>query len=502
MDTKQKLLYDKIQAFAFDEPGTARSFAARLAEERGWSHEHAARVIVEYRRFLFLAMAAGHTVCPAEDVDEAWHLHLIYSRSYWERLCGEVLGRPLHHDPSRGGGTEYAKHRRMYADTLASYRRLFGEEPPTLIWPNVDERFTPCPRPSIADTESYWLIRKPALWRRWKSRAGLWGAGVAMMAVAPLPLWGAGFDLFDLQGPEFLRFYAVLLLIAFGFAFATRFLAKYAEREPGISDTEPLDAYQAAYLSGGPKWAVKTAVAKLLADNDVAMVKPWSQRLGRTQSVMSDRHVLERALLNAMPDAPRGASWLELNRHCREPLESIAASLEARGLLLGSQRRLIASVVPLAVMALAIVIGAIKTGIGIERHRPVTYLVMMCVAAAVVTLAVFVWPVRRTYAGDRRLASMKMGHRHLRNEARLGPFSASDGLPLAVALYGLGVLSPGPLQHVARTIEPRGIPAQRKSGFRGDGGGVGCSAGISSCGGGGGCGGGGCGGGGCGGCGS
>ena len=509
MDTKQKQLFDQIQAFAFDEPGTARPFAARLAEENSWSREYASRVMAEYRRFLFLAMAAGHPVCPPEDVDEAWHLHLIYSRSYWERLCGEVLGRPLHHEPSRGGGQENSKHRRMYAATLTSYRRLFGSPPPADIWPPSDERFAPRERPAINKTDGYWMIRKPEFWRRTESRGRRWAAGLAMMALAPLPVWGAGFDPFEMKGPEFLQFYALLLVIAFGLAFATRLLAKYVAREPGVADVESLDAYQAAYLSGGPKWAVKTAAARLLAEKEAVLVKAIRQRLGRTDNVVSNRHFLEQAVHSAMPPAPRGATWFELNHGSDESLTRIATSLEASGLLLTSQRRFIAYVVPLAVMTLAVAIGTIKIAIGIERHRPVTYLVMMTVAAAVVTLAVFAWPVRRTHAGDQRLAAMKIGHRHLRDEARLGPFSASDGMPLAVALFGFGVLAAGPLSHVAQAIDPR-AGAKQRTGFWGDGGGVGCTTGAgdgggggAGCGGGGGgCGGGGCGGGGCGGCGS
>ena len=73
------------------------SFTARLARENRWSVAHAERVIDEYRRFCWLAVMAGHEVTPSDAVDQAWHLHLTYSRDYWDRLCGEVLKRPLHH---------------------------------------------------------------------------------------------------------------------------------------------------------------------------------------------------------------------------------------------------------------------------------------------------------------------------------------------------------------------------------------------------------------------
>jgi hypothetical protein len=100
-------------------------------------------VVEEYRRFVYLAMAAGHPVTPSVDVDHAWHLHLTYTRSYWEEMCGRVLGRPLHHDPTRGGLAEGAKFTDWYARTLRSYQEAFGSAPPADIWPSPAERFAP-----------------------------------------------------------------------------------------------------------------------------------------------------------------------------------------------------------------------------------------------------------------------------------------------------------------------------------------------------------------------
>src|SRR5512138_3040100 len=92
-------LLNRIQAFSFDEHECPLPFADRLARENQWSAAHAERVISEYKRFIFLAMVAGHPVTPSDEVDQVWPPHLIYTHSYWERLCAGVLGRPLHHDP-------------------------------------------------------------------------------------------------------------------------------------------------------------------------------------------------------------------------------------------------------------------------------------------------------------------------------------------------------------------------------------------------------------------
>lgn len=142
-------------------PGDAAfPFEARLARENGWSAEHAARVTDEYRRFLFLAVAAGHPVTPSDAVDQAWHLHLTYTRDYWDRLCAAVLGRPLHHGPTAGGSDEQHRYFSQYADTLASYERWFGAAPPADIWPDAHRRLVVDPRAVRVGLVDHWIVSK------------------------------------------------------------------------------------------------------------------------------------------------------------------------------------------------------------------------------------------------------------------------------------------------------------------------------------------------------
>jgi hypothetical protein len=119
----------------------ALPFVERLARENGWRRAHAARVFEEYRRFCFLAVTCGHVVTPSDAVDQAWHLHLTYTRDYWERFCPHVLGRPLHHGPTAGGAQEQHRFFLHYADTLRSYERVFGP-PPADLWPDAGRRLT------------------------------------------------------------------------------------------------------------------------------------------------------------------------------------------------------------------------------------------------------------------------------------------------------------------------------------------------------------------------
>ena len=136
-----RALLTRIETLAIDPPDASLTFVDRLARDNGWSQKHAAAVDREYRRFLFLAATADEPVTPSDAVDQAWHLHLAYSRSYWIDLCGGIIGRPLHHGPTAGGAEEDSRYAAQYAATLARYARVFEEDPPFTIWPAVDQRF-------------------------------------------------------------------------------------------------------------------------------------------------------------------------------------------------------------------------------------------------------------------------------------------------------------------------------------------------------------------------
>jgi hypothetical protein len=137
-------LWHSLSCYSVGPADAALPFAARLARENGWSDLHAARVIDEYRRFCFLAATADHEVTPSDAVDQAWHLHLTYTRDYWERFC-PLLGRPLHHGPTAGGAAEHARFYLQYAETLRSYERAFGPAPAD-IWPGARRRLLDDPK--------------------------------------------------------------------------------------------------------------------------------------------------------------------------------------------------------------------------------------------------------------------------------------------------------------------------------------------------------------------
>lgn len=165
MTPDQKSIWKQIQQEDLDGYGSAFPFSARLAHENRWSPSYASRVVDEYKRFCFLCVVSGHPVTPSYAVDEAWHLHLLYTDHYWNVWCREILGREFHHGPTRGGAGEAAKFDDWYQKTLQSYAHYFGETPPEDIWPSPEARAS-TPIPIKVNSKDYWIIPKPKFWRR------------------------------------------------------------------------------------------------------------------------------------------------------------------------------------------------------------------------------------------------------------------------------------------------------------------------------------------------
>lgn len=174
-------LWQRLADHSIGPPDASLSFAARLARENRWDAAFAERVIGEYRRFCYLAVTAGHEVTPSDAVDQAWHLHLTYSRDYWQVFCPEVLRAELHHGPTRGGTAERDRFYRQYAATLAAYETAFGETPPADIWPAAQRRFAVDPRGvRVNFSDGIFVSRRVALALSLVLLAGGWLAGRMM----------------------------------------------------------------------------------------------------------------------------------------------------------------------------------------------------------------------------------------------------------------------------------------------------------------------------------
>jgi uncharacterized protein (TIGR04222 family) len=538
MNAKHVELCRRIEQFQLDSPEVALPFSARLARENNWPSAYAQRVISEYKRFTFLAVVAGHPVSPSEAVDQAWHLHLTYSENYWKVFCPEILGKPFHHHPTKGGGSEKHKFEDWYARTLESYEKFFGAPPPRDIWPAPETHRKEKHLFIRVDRERNWIIPKPRLsmnlgWssvplaglrftvpihaletlkrttsdgartlfsaatssirsiRQSDRRFHIGATVIASLGLIALLLFCNGAmlansaNVFDWRGSDFLTFYVILFAITLGLALWLRM----SLRQPGAAEpimVPELDGYATAFLNGGKILTVNTAIANLVRQKAIQLGR---NRLFSLESKPEFSHELEKHVY-AAAYGPDGNSIANVRSSAKSHVAKIAQQLQELGLVLSNKQARKAIILPLMLAIAALAIGIIKIVIGLDRGKPVGFLVALCFFAFIVSLVALARPPRRTRLGDavlRKLQERHTGTHYL--GSNVSSVSAAE-FAIFLGLFGMPALAGTEYSDLRKSLQPASAVNS------------GSSCGGSSCGGGscGGSCGSGCGGG-CGGCG-
>lgn len=466
-----KELLARIEAFDIDGGAVSFPFAARLTREEGWTPGFTARVISEYKRFIYLAMISEAPVCPPEAVDAAWHLHLTYTRSYWQRFCKETLGREIHHDPTRGGRAEDAKHWRMYEATLAAYAQAFGHPAPADIWPPVAKRFPLASKQAASSWRRTLLLPAAAS-----------GAGALIMLIAPGDL-----SPFDLRGTDFFYILLPAMLVA---TIIGRFIYR-AQHGPSAKPTDAntdLDWQDAAYLLGGRERLTAATIAHLI-ESDAAEVSKHGGALEATGQKPDTLTAVERAVLAELPLTSNRKQQREIFAHLHARVNQAfadrAAELADRGLYFSPNRAMRAFLIALTPLALVyLLLGLPRLWWGIAAARPVGLLVVVLVGGLIAALFFIASAVNNgnmTWKGQAAVKCLSDRSEHLKDGKLIGKAGAATA-GLAVAVFGTAALAGSELSDLARLDDF--FPRRTES--------------SGGCGGGG-CGGGGCGGGGCGG---
>ena len=479
-----------IEAFEFDDDGAAERFGRRLARENGWSRQYADRVISEYKRFLALTVVSREPVTPSDQVDQAWHLHLLDSKNYW-KFCEDVLRHPLDHQPSRGGPAERAKYIAAYEDTLLRYRETFGETPPADIWPTAERRFGADLLQQRVNLAENWVLPSPAaLLSRFGPRSPVmrWLSAVGALAVLAFALDGWLFGAW--QAP------ALCLLLAVGWLLGvsvTWFLGLGSESIATlVPSATPL---QTAYLNAGARRALETCLTKLLTQGTLAFdSETRTLRLAGRLDLNAD--LVERRIhaeLKRSPPAPLDALLSRAGDFTRE------LHGELVGLRLLKRRRPLALLVISLFPALAVAHAASH----VRSQSPWPLLIL----AAVTTYAgirALLPAGGRTWDGGRLLSLLKRVHAPARpgaetdtntNTSTSADPTVAVAAGFAVALYGHRVLAQTELSKWSTELAAHPDPDADASdpGDTGDGcsGADGADGGCGGCGGGcGGCGGG------------
>jgi len=165
MTNQEREIWEKVSLFEIDDEGSSMTFTDRLARDNGWSMEFTIRTVEEYKKFIFLNCITTHPLTPSDQVDQAWHLHLLYTHSYWDDLCEHTIGRKIHHGPTKGGNSEQDKFTNWYEKTLELYIKKFDENPPEDIWPPSEIRFSDVVFERV-NKRKKWIIQKPKIFRK------------------------------------------------------------------------------------------------------------------------------------------------------------------------------------------------------------------------------------------------------------------------------------------------------------------------------------------------
>ena len=167
LTSEEQNLWFNIKRFEIDDYNSEFTFSQRLARENKWSYDYALRAIHEYKKFMFLVCISNHPLTPSDQVDQVWHLHLIYTESYWIEFCKKTINRIINHGPTKGGNHEKSKYNDWYSKTKDLYEAKFDSSPPDDLWPSSDIRFKEINFGRV-NFHTNWVIPKPRFFKKWK----------------------------------------------------------------------------------------------------------------------------------------------------------------------------------------------------------------------------------------------------------------------------------------------------------------------------------------------
>lgn len=457
-------LQRRIAVYDFDADAEPGRFVAKLADDNGWDKTYASKVVAEYRRYAYLACAAGHEVVPSDSVDMAWHQHLLDTQAYWDDFCPNVLQKTLHHRPGKGDDDE--RHRYYYDLTLLTYANTFGSAPPADIWSATADRFGKDLRQRRVSLHRNWVIPKRLVW----VVAAILGVVAGIIVMSLVERSGVVARLFLLNVAAVgLSIWLLRSLIRREQAAALR-----AEESPGI------DPYEAAILAHDSRAAINVAVAALVCDNslsfdDRALTREKDKyRLLPTGTVRARAHTLEHAVYDTVARSDSGVLLRDVHKKGAHLTKGCQSALLTHGLLVNQPPFLfrLACVLPVIVAIVVDIHVATTRGIGLAGT------VAFFTAVALVGLVIGPRSPSVTDRGTAALNNRRIGHtftdRIERHDVRSG-----HELSWILALQGTAALAGGSFAVLYEAIT---APAQLGGGAENTGG-SGCSGGCGGCGG-------------------
>jgi uncharacterized protein (TIGR04222 family) len=253
---------------------------------------------------------------------------------------------------------------------------------------------------------------------------------------------------------------------------------EFADPAEAVKDPLKLDPYALILLAQGPARAapVQAALARLVDEGRLAFDAAEKRLSVRLTGAGGPLHPVEQAVHDAA-HGRRSASAIVRAAARSEAVQQVEARLRALGWVQSAGPAIMMRLIPILLLGAVFLLGLWRIGLGLERGRPVGFLVLLCIVlviAAVIHLAVKPW---RTPRGAALVDTLDGQKALIVNEP---PVPSDSRFPLAFALLGLAALpQTGTLAALRQAILP---PSSAGGGGCGGGDG-GCGGGCGGCGG-------------------
>jgi len=307
----------------------------------------------------------------------------------------------------------------------------------------------------------------------------------------------------EIPGPVFLLVYAVV--VVFGVLIARKWIDADGTGDRPMPDFAQYDPISIALLKGGINEVIRTAVFMLVEKKLVEVKTPPDKPvLKAVAGIHAEMLPVEREIHNALQKGIEKPSDLfnsdDLIGRLEAQLKTVSDGLKRAQVLRNDEQKQQAARKKWIVVILVLVFGCTKLFLGIAYGRPIIFLAIELVVAAVLLLVLIKISPLSTM-GRQFLIGLKRHFTWIKDELAQGKEPAGIDPAVAVALFGVGALVGfGAYQPFANAFPANrtGSSGDSSSGGCGTSSGCGGSSGSSSDSGGGGSDGGG---GGCGGCG-
>lgn len=210
-------------------------------------------------------------------------------------------------------------------------------------------------------------------------------------------------NILNWRGPEFLKCYCILLVITLVvFLIAILWLC-WLDTPAEVSPDE-LDAYDTAYLVGGHKRLTEATLASLYRRGCVA--SGMGHRLQAAESPPIEAASIEHDLYAAV--AARG-ELRDIRQAAAYAAKPMRKRLIAQRLLHSARRRVEFMLIGLGISTPLLGLGAAKIAVGLDRGKPVLFLVLLMLLSVGLTFLI-ARSIRRTRAGRQMLYQLRDKH--------------------------------------------------------------------------------------------